>query len=153
LLIGVLVIALLILVPIIGLYVLSLTAGRPDNLGPQAGKLAPCPATPNCVSSQAEDEEHRAEPLRFTGTSGEAWARLVRAVTGMPRVTVVTADDHYLHAEFRSAFFRFTDDVEFLLDADDQVIHFRSASRVGHSDLGVNRRRIEAIRAAWEKGG
>jgi uncharacterized protein (DUF1499 family) len=142
---------LLVLVPVTFLAVLSLTARRPDNLGVRNGKLADCPSTPNCVSSQADDPEHHAEPLRFTSPPGEAWARLVRVVTGLPRTHVVSVDDAYLHAECSSAIFRFVDDVEFHMDADGQVIHFRSASRVGHSDLGVNRARIEAIRAAWEK--
>lgn len=131
-----------------GLAVLSLTARRPDNLGVRDGKLAACPDTPNCVASQADDAAHHAEPLRFTTTPGIAWARLVRVVTAMPRVTVVANDDAYLHAEFTSALFRFVDDVEFALDPEQQLIHFRSASRAGHSDLGVNRQRIEAIRAA-----
>jgi uncharacterized protein (DUF1499 family) len=137
----------------------------PGNLGVDNGKLKPCPDSPNCVSSQATDEEHKAEPLRFRDhgplpagepalpqySSDEAWARLVVVVAGMPRTDVVAADEAYMHVEFRSAVFRFVDDVEFVLDADNKVIHFRSASRVGRSDLGANRKRMEAIRAAWEK--
>jgi uncharacterized protein (DUF1499 family) len=150
-LVALLVVLVVALVAVVGLAVLSLTAARPDNLGAKDGKLAPCPDTPNCVSSRADDAEHRAEPFRFDDSPGTAWARLVRVVTGMPRVTVVTADDAYLHAEFASLFFRFTDDVEFVMDEDNRVIHFRSASRVGYSDMGVNRKRIERIRAEWEK--
>jgi uncharacterized protein (DUF1499 family) len=152
-LIGLVVAILLVLAPVVLLATLSLTARRPDNLGATDGKLAACPDTATCVSSQAEDEAHRAEPLRFTATAGEAWARLVRVLTGMPRVNVITVDDTYLYAEVSSALFRFVDDVEFVLDAENQVIHFRSASRVGQSDLGVNRQRMEAIRSAWEQGG
>ena len=67
----------------------------------------------------------------------------------LPRTTVVTATGTYLHAEFRSAVFRFVDDVEFHADEAAGVIQVRSGSRIGFSDLGVNRRRIEAIRARW----
>jgi uncharacterized protein (DUF1499 family) len=146
---GVLVLAFIVLMVVLSV----LSQWPPGNLGVKDGKLADCPDTPNCVSSRAADAEHRVEPLKFTSTPGDAWARLVRVVTGTRRVTVVDADDVYLHAEFRSAIFGFVDDVEFVLDADNQVIHCRSASRVGHSDMGANRQRIETIRAAWEKGG
>jgi uncharacterized protein (DUF1499 family) len=135
-----------------------LSRSPPENLGVKDGKLAACPDTPNCVSSQADDPQHHAEPFRFGGpgqpqyTPGEAWARLVRVVTGMQGPTVIDANDTYMHAEFSSAIFRFVDDVEFVLDEQNSVIHFRSASRVGRDDLGANRARIEAIRAAWEKG-
>jgi uncharacterized protein (DUF1499 family) len=151
--IGCLVIILLVAIPVVFLATLSLMARRPDNLGVKDGKLAACPDTPNCVSSQADDAEHKVEALRFTSTPGDAWARLVRVVSELPRTDIVTVDDGYLHAECKSALFRFVDDVEFALDSEQQVIHCRSASRSGHSDLGVNRGRIEAIRAAWEKGG
>jgi uncharacterized protein (DUF1499 family) len=64
---------------------------------------------------------------------------------------MVTVEDRYIHAEFTSALFRFVDDVEFQIDAESGLIHFRSASRVGRSDLGVNRKRMESIRMAFEK--
>ena len=77
--------------------------------------------------------------------------RIKDLVAEMPRSKIVTVEASYLHVEFRSAFFRFVDDVEFLIDTEDQVIHFRSASRVGYSDLGVNRRRMERIREAFSE--
>jgi uncharacterized protein (DUF1499 family) len=131
----------------------------PDNLGVKDGKLAACPDTPNCVSSQADDPLHHAEPLRFGGpgqpqyTPWQAWGRLVVVVSGMPRVNVVDPGVTYMHAECSSAVFRFVDDLEFVLDEDNNVIHFRSASRVGRADMGANRARIEEIRAAWAQGG
>lgn len=76
--------------------------------------------------------------------------RLKSIVAGMPRAKVVSSTDRYLHAEFTSALFRFVDDVEFLIDPDAKQIHFRSASRVGYSDLGANRRRMEAIERLWK---
>ena len=86
------------------------------------------------------------EPIPFTGSSDEAMQHIEDLVTETPRAKIVTVEDNYLHVEFESAFFRFVDDVEFLIDPEGQLIHFRSASRVGYSDLGVNRRRMEQIR-------
>jgi uncharacterized protein (DUF1499 family) len=89
------------------------------------------------------------EPIPFTGAPEEALQKLKELVAGMPRTRILVADDNYLHAEFRSRVFGFVDDVEFLIDAEQRQIHFRSASRVGHSDLGANRKRMEGIRAAF----
>jgi uncharacterized protein (DUF1499 family) len=122
---------------------------RPAGLGAQDGKLLPCPSTPNCVSSQATDEAHRIAPLACSGAAADAMARLRAVVKAMPRTAVVTDTGTYLHVEYTSLIFRFVDDVEFLADAAAGVIHVRSASRLGTSDLGVNRKRVEAIRARW----
>ena len=124
---------------------------RPANLGARDGILSPCPASPNCVSSQAPDEEHRVAPLPYTGPAGEAMARLLALVRSLPRTDVVTRTGSYLHVEFTSLLFRFVDDVEFLADDAAKVIHVRSASRLGKSDLGVNRKRIEKIRKRWQE--
>ena len=108
--------------------------------------LPPCPASPNCVSSQAGDTAHHIAPLEFTVQPDEALKRLKQALLYEPRTTIVTEEGGYLHAEARSFLFRFIDDVEFMLDVDNQVIHVRSASRSGYSDFGVNRRRVERLR-------
>lgn len=125
---------------------------RPANLGVRDGMLAPCPSTPNCVSSQAPDEQHRIAPLPFTGQALEAMVRLKDIVRSLPRTAIITDSGSYLHVEFTSAIFRFVDDVEFLADDAAKAIHVRSASRLGQSDLGANRKRIEAIRARWGPG-
>jgi uncharacterized protein (DUF1499 family) len=141
-----------VIVLIVGaLAMMSLFSGKPSNLGVTNGRLADCPSSPNCVSTQAGDAEHRMEPIPFTGSSDEAMQRIKTLVAEMPRTKIVTVADNYLHVEFRSAFFRFVDDVEFLVDSETQIIHFRSASRVGHSDLGVNRHRMEQIRKAFSE--
>ena len=114
-------------------------------------RLADCPSSPNCVSTQVGDAEHRMEPIPFAGSSDEAIQRIKDLVAKMPRTKIVTAGDNYLHAECRSALFRFVDDVEFLIDPKEQLIHYRSASRVGYSDFGVNRRRMEQIRNAFSE--
>jgi uncharacterized protein (DUF1499 family) len=130
---------------------LSALAKKPDNLGVNEGRLAACPSTPNCVCSQDADSQHAIEPLAFGDDAEAAWARLKKVLADHPRTKVVAESDGYLHAECTSLVFRFVDDVEFLLDRDKRLIHVRSASRVGHSDLGVNRKRVEQIRAAFSE--
>ena len=113
--------------------------------------LAPCPKSPNCVNSQADDRAHFTEPLRFTGEAPQAWKRLQSILITESRLTIVEDTGGYLHAEARSLVFRFIDDVEFLLDSGAGLIQVRSASRVGYSDFGVNRRRVERIRKAFNE--
>lgn len=125
---------------------------RPGNLGLHGGRLAPCPRTPNCVSSQADpaDTVHYITPIPFRGAPVEAMAAVRRAVEDMQGATVVRHEPDYLYAEFRSRLMGFVDDVEFTYDDKAGLIQVRSASRLGRGDLGVNRRRIEAIRAKVE---
>jgi uncharacterized protein (DUF1499 family) len=122
---------------------------RPDNLGASDGRLASCKLTPNCVSSQADraDRVHYVTPIGFSGDARTAFAALRAAIQGMPRARIVREAPDYLYAEFRSRLMRYVDDVEFALDPAARVIHVRSASRVGRYDFGVNRARVEAIRA------
>jgi uncharacterized protein (DUF1499 family) len=125
---------------------------RPDNLGVKDGRLAPPKATPNCVSSQADpsDAEHYVAPIPFKGAAAPAIAAARKAVEGMRDATVIRHDGNYLYAEFRTARMRFVDDVEFTFDEKAGLIHVRSASRLGRRDFGVNRARVEAIRARIE---
>jgi uncharacterized protein (DUF1499 family) len=144
-------IAWLVLLTLVGAAVVflalaSLLSHRPDNLGVHDGRLAPCPGSPNCVCTYDTDPGHAIAPIPFTGDPAEAMGRLKRVLAELPRVEIVKEEGRYLHAEFRSLVFRFADDVEFLIDPEARVIHFRSASRAGRSDLGVNRRRMEDIR-------
>lgn len=124
---------------------LSLFSRKPENLGVTNGHLADCPATPNCVSSQATDPAHRMDAISFNNSPEEAMSRLKAIIANWPRTKIVTSDDRYIHAEFTSLLFRFVDDVEFLIDPATKQIHFRSASRTGKSDLGVNRQRMTSI--------
>lgn len=116
---------------------------------PAIHQLAPCPQRPNCVSSLAEDDAHRVEPLPLDGAPGEALARLREIIEQMPRSRVDESGEAHLKARFRSRLFGFTDDLELRVDAEAGVIHVRSASRVGYSDLGVNRKRVEKIRSRY----
>ena len=126
------------------------SASRPSQIGVTTGRLAPCPHSPNCVSSQSEDKRHAIEPLRYEGAAGAAMQVLIDVIRGMKRARIKTAQERYIHAEFTSFLFRFVDDVEFLLDEGSKTIHVRSASRIGYSDLGVNRKRVEAIRTRFD---
>jgi len=141
------------LAPMLGMFLLGCSGVRPQNLGVKDGKLAPCPSTPNCVSSQGSGQEHGIEPLHFTGTGADAWAKLKKIVLGMKRARIVTETNMYLHAEYTSLIWRFVDDVEFVVFDKEKVIHVRSASRLGKSDLGVNRKRVEEIRSRWNATG
>jgi uncharacterized protein (DUF1499 family) len=128
---------------------------RPDYLGVKDGQLARCKRTPNCVGSQtdASDTEHYIAPIAFKGAASEAMAAVRGAVEGMQRATVIRSEPGYLYAEFRSKLMGFVDDVEFLSDASSGLIHVRSASRLGRRDFGVNRERVEALRAAIAASG
>lgn len=109
--------------------------------------LSPCPSSPNCVSTLATDEGHAIEPFRYTKPRAEAKESLKAVINSLSRTTLVEEDESYLHYEFTSLLLRFVDDVEFLFDDDTKTVHFRSASRTGYGDLGVNRRRMEEVRA------
>jgi uncharacterized protein (DUF1499 family) len=127
----------------------NFASDRPTDLGVKAGQLTPCPDSPNCVVSQGGgDAEHSIAPLAYSGDPAQAMAKLVALVKAMPRTTIVESTDTYLYAEFASKLMGFVDDVEFYLDPAESVIQVRSASRLGKSDLGVNRKRVEEIRAA-----
>ena len=115
--------------------------------------LQPCPSTPNCVSTQATSAIHAIAPISYRGTAQAALARLAAIVESMPRGKIVERGPSSMRAEFRTLIFRFVDDVSFELDERKKTMEFRSASRVGRNDLGVNRKRMEAIRARFAESG
>ncbi len=114
-------------------------------------QLPACPQSPNCVSSQSTDPEHFIEPFAYHGALEEAKGRLLQVISSLPRTKILEDKAAYLHAECTSLIFRFTDDLEFAFDDTRKVIHVRSASRVGHSDFGANRKRIETIRQHFNR--
>ncbi|MGP0595257.1 DUF1499 domain-containing protein [Nitrospira sp. T9] len=116
------------------------------ELGVQDHRLAPCPSSPNCVSTLSDSETHSIDPFRYNKTMAEAKGVLKQIIGEMSRSELVQEEEGYLHYEFRSLLFRFVDDVEILFDDGSKTIHFRSASRVGYSDFGVNRSRMEEVR-------
>jgi uncharacterized protein (DUF1499 family) len=134
------------IVAMIGLYMLSFSSSKPYDLGVNNGRLAACPESPNCVSSQETSSQHQMEPVTYGDSLREALDRIKTVIAReFPRARLVTEQEDYLHYEFTSLIFRFVDDVEFFLNDSTREIHFRSASRVGHSDLGVNRRRMSKL--------
>ena len=132
----------------VGLSIAGCSGERPQDLGSVSGHLAECPPTPNCVSSFSKDPEHRIAPFRFSSPPEKLIRDLKTILHKTEGVRIITAEDQYLYAEFTSKVFRFVDDVEFLLDPQTQTLHFRSASRIGHSDFGINRKRIESLKTA-----
>jgi uncharacterized protein (DUF1499 family) len=129
----------------------------PADLGVRQGLLKAPSNTPNSVSSQADlwpahlqREYAHIAPLPMRGDAASTMARLQAAVAAMPGARIVTVRADYLHAEFTTPLLRFVDDAEFWLDPAAGVVQVRSASRIGRSDLGANRARIEALRAAWQ---
>lgn len=109
------------------------------------GKLRPCPGTPNCLCSETSNEAERVPPLAFQGDPLSAWKALEEVIAEMGG-TVESRDDDYIWSTFMMPLVGFVDDVEFRLDASHRVIQVRSASRLGYSDLGVNKARVEDIR-------
>ncbi len=111
------------------------------------GGLAPCPDTPNCVSSQADDPAQFVEPFKLAGDRATTRANLKSALARLGGTTVVKEETNYLHAVAVTPFFRFRDDLELFIDPANGVVHIRSASRLGVSDLGANRKRVERLRS------
>lgn len=123
-------------------------------MGIENGQLIQCPTTPNCVNSQAKDKKHYIEPILMTGTPLEVKNYILKILNDLKRAKIIVAEDHYIRVEFISKVFRFIDDLEFYFPntkSKEMTIHVRSASRVGHSDFGVNRKRIEQIRSEFKE--
>jgi uncharacterized protein (DUF1499 family) len=146
----------LLIIVVIGVvlfFVLRLLVGRgspmPDNLGVENGRLAPCPESPNCVSSYETDEEHGMDAMVLEGETAVAQAKLLTIIEAMPNSTLITNEPGYIHAEFRSPTMNFVDDVEFYFDEEAGLIQFRSAARLGYEDMNANRNRMEAIQSAF----
>ena len=112
-------------------------------------KALPCPDSPNCVSSLSTDKAHFIEPLHYAGSLADAKQRLIDILQNTKRVRLIEIETDYIHAEFRSLIFQFVDDVEFYFPSEESIIHIKSASRTGYYDFGVNRRRVEWLRAAF----
>ena len=125
-------------------------ASNPPKVQLVDGKLRPCPDRPNCVSSESDRPSSRVEPLTFKGPSEKAWGDLKETIREMGG-KVQEEHEGYLWATFTSKVFRFVDDVEFRMVIPESMIHVRSGSRVGYSDLGVNRRRVEKLRTIFNQ--
>ena len=126
-------------------------ASLTGDAGLERGALKACPPAPHCVSSLATDARHRVEAFTLSDPAA-GWPRLAEVVAAQERTTVVARDDRYLRAEVKSPWGVYTDDLELLLGADGRV-DVRSTSRIGYYDFGVNRERVEALRAALLSAG
>ncbi len=134
------------------LSLLGCSGKRPADLGVAEGALAPCPSSPNCVSSAATGD-HGITGFELSGSAEEAWLAIQEEVAKLPGTEVISKTEAYLHAESTSSLMRYVDDLELHLPAGSNMVAVRSASRVGHSDMGVNRERVEALRGALRARG
>ncbi|MEM7575286.1 MAG: DUF1499 domain-containing protein [Bacteroidota bacterium] len=112
--------------------------------------LTECPQSPNCVATQTEQADKKLLPLTFRGSATKAQLTLKELILGLRRTALIREEPGYLHFSFTTWPIPFVDDVEFLIDPAQKLIHFRSASRVGYSDLGANRSRMKKVTARWE---
>ena len=146
---------LLLLLPIlfwIAVQFLNYRSHPAAMLGATDGMLAECPASPNAVCSQSESDQHAIPPFSYApNTPATAWPALRKAVGDIPRVTIVEETDVYLRGECRTLLMRYVDDIEFLHVPVESLIHIRSASRIGYSDLDANRKRMEQVRLALQR--
>ncbi len=119
-----------------------------DIPGMEQGRLQPCPVTPNCISSETgESDSHATAALKVTASRHQTPMERIKTVIVGLGGSIIKADENYISATFSSSVFRFTDDLEIRRDQSLGVYHIRSASRVGHSDMDVNRNRVEDLKA------
>jgi len=121
----------------------------PENLGVSNGRFAPCRKTPNCVSTHADksDKEHYIQPLKYETSQKEAYAKIIKAVQSIGGKTkIIISENVYIRVENMSPSMGYIDDLEIYFDDEAGDIHFRSASRLGYSDMGMNRKRVEQIK-------
>ncbi|EAR07883.1 DUF1499 domain-containing protein [Reinekea blandensis] len=121
------------------------------NLGVRDGKLAPLSSKPNNVSTQTDVAEKKVEPLPFKDTTENTMFAIKRAVEAYGGGEIKEETDTYLYVVFTTSLMKYHDDAEFWLDTDNQVVHFRSASRAGRSDLGLNRTRYETLTELYKQ--
>ncbi|UOQ43590.1 DUF1499 domain-containing protein [Halobacillus salinarum] len=117
--------------------------------GVKDGRLAACPDSPNCVSTLAQNPEKRMDPLPFYKDTYTTKELLKSILHSMDRASIEMETSNYLHCLFTTRIFRLKDDVEFLIDEKNKLVHFRSASRKAYSDQGVNRKRMTEIAAIY----
>lgn len=137
----------------LSLCLISCAGNQPTDLGVTANRLAPCPASPNCVCSDCDSPKHQIPPLVLAVPAQQAWYAVHEQVAALHRTRIISVSDDYLHAEHRSVVFGFVDDVELHLRPEQGIIAVRSAARLGYYDFGVNRRRIEGLRSTLREGG
>jgi uncharacterized protein (DUF1499 family) len=149
--IALIIFAILVLSGFTGFFVLGLMSQSGEAGGLVGGKLAKCPDKPNCVCTEFEaDITHYTEPVLISRADTSGVLSGLKTVIQEMGGKIQKEDSHYLAATFTSSFFRFVDDLEIRIDMDQNLIHLRSASRVGHSDRGVNKKRIERLKNFYQ---
>ncbi|PYZ92449.1 hypothetical protein CR194_15770 [Salipaludibacillus keqinensis] len=124
---------------------------QPKHLGIDQGHLAELPSSPNAVSSQTSIDDKRVDPLPFIGEKEESMAAIKYILADYDNAEIKDEKNDYLHVVFTSPTLKFKDDVEFYFDEQHQRVDYRSSSRVGYSDMGVNQKRYEEIKEAYLK--
>lgn len=147
-------IAVIIIAVLVAAFAAMLTLQNmkaPTHLGHKNGKLAPMPSKPNAVSSQTAQKDKQVEALAYQGNTSQTLAAVTEVLAAMGNNEIQTQESHYIYTIFTTPTMRYRDDVEILLDEQTQLVHFRSQSRAGYSDMGVNRQRYESFRALYTK--
>jgi len=143
-------ISILILGLVLFMAILSIISHKTPSVGMVGGRLRPCLDRPNCVCSEYEDLPSYVKPLEISTSAKSDWEEVRRIVSEMGG-EIVSEDKSYLWATFSTRTFRFVDDLELRMDQENGVIHIRSGSRVGYSDMGVNRNRVEVLRSKFNQ--
>lgn len=123
----------------------------PRNLGVNNGKLAKMPSSPNAVSSQAKTEEKQVAPLSYIEDKSKSKLKIESIIGEYQSAEIITNTENYIHVVFSTSKMRFKDDVEFYFDDENKVVHYRSASRIGYSDMGMNRARYDELADKYSK--
>ncbi len=139
------VIVIVSLIVLMVLFMVVKNMKTPSDLGVNQGKLAPMPKSPNAVSSQSDDPEKKVKPIPFKGDLNESKEWIKKALEAYGNIGVVREEENYIHAVSTTSTMKYHDDLEFYFDEKAAVIHYRSASRVGYSDMGLNRERYESL--------
>ncbi len=141
--------SILLILALIAAYMVFQNLKKPATPGLINGQLAPLPSSPNAVSSQTENTDRYVEPFPFKADSTTTMAALHTMLGEFDSITILSETEKYIHAVSISAKMRYRDDLEFLLDEEENLVHFRSASRVGYSDMGLNRQRYNVLKERY----
>ncbi|WP_372882622.1 DUF1499 domain-containing protein [Psychromonas sp.] len=144
---------LIVIIFFMNMHLAACSEKSPGDIAQSAEIISLCPAYPNCVSSDATDGEHQIAPYLLTQEAETVWAVVQEIIEQQPGCIIIEQTQYFLHVECRSALFRFVDDLKLELRTEQNIIAVYSASRLGYSDFGVNRKRIESLRAVLKERG
>lgn len=138
----------LVVIVMVGQMVVS-NLRTPKNLGVTDGRLAPMPKSPNAASSQSTEAYYQVAPLPLKGDLASTKAALLAAVKAYGGGKIIEETDTYIYIIFTTPTMKYKDDLEFYLSEEEGVVHYRSSSRIGYSDMGLNRERYNAIAKSY----